>query len=596
MLILNAILHFRRSYLYIMRMVLLLLCLTGMLPCVARTSVPDSAFITPFERSKGKQTATYFEAMDYYKRLSAVYDTTLLLADAGITDIGYPLHAVYYSKDGRFKKEDWKNRVVILINNDIHPGEPDGVDASMMLLRDAAMGRIDVPANIVLVVVPVYNIGGALNRNSTSRANQNGPESYGFRGNSRNLDLNRDFTKCDAAETISLEELFSRVSPDIFIDNHVSDGADYQYTMTLLASQHDKLGGEAGEYAYKTFTPLLYKDMKDKGYEMVPYVNLFDRTPEHGWTEFFESPRFSSGYATLFGILAYVPETHMLKPFKDRVYATYELMKTFIKTASEEAKEIKLVRAIDRIEQLKKREFVLDWRVDTTRCDSVLFKGYEGVYKESEVSGQMRLYYDHAKPYTKTVPFYDHYVPTKTVFAPQAYVIPKTWTTVVSLLRNNGVKIVRLPKDTTLEVTAYHIDKYETLPQPYERHYLHKNVQVTSQKVKLRFAEGDYFIPTAQPAKRYLVETLEPTAPDAFFAWNFFDGILQQKEYFSDYVFEDVAAQLINNDPALKKELDEKKKSDPDFAKNGEAQLDFVYRHSKYLEPTANRYPVYRVE
>lgn len=557
----------------------------------------DTAFITPFERSAGRQTATYKETMDFFKNLSKAYQN-IMIGDVGITDIGYPLRAVYYTKDGLFTKEDWKknDRVVILINNDIHPGEPDGVDASMMLLRDAAMGKIDVPDNIVLVVIPIYNIGGALNRNSTSRANQNGPESYGFRGNAKNLDLNRDFIKCDAAETIGLEELFARISPDIFIDNHVSDGADYQHVMTLLATQHDKLGGEAGAYMYTTFTPLLYKDMKERGYDMVPYVNDFHNTPDKGWRAFFESPRFSSGYAALFGILAYVPETHMLKPFKDRVNATYALMQSFIKLASAHAKEIKLVRAMDRKLLMAQKEFALDWRVDTTQADSVLYMGYEAGYKKSEVSGLPRLYYDRRKPFSKKVPFYDHYVPTKKVTAPAAYIIPKPWVSVIAILRANGVRIQRLKEDTIMHVTAYHIKNYETLPYPYEKHYLHKNIQAAPADVAMPLMEGDYIVWLDQPAKRYLVETLEPEAPDGFFAWNFFDGILQQKEYFSDYVFEDVAADLLKKNPTLKKELQDKCKQDPDFGKNAEAQLDYVYRHSSYYEQSVNRYPVYRLE
>lgn len=572
--------------------------LLGILLCQeGRASAPDTSFITPFEVSKGRQTATYEEAMSFYKRLFARH-RTLMIGDVGITDAGLPLRAVYYTADGNFKKEDWKkaNKVVMLINNDIHAGEPDGVDASMMLIRDAVTNRIQVPDNIVLVVVPMYNIGGALNRNSHSRANQNGPESYGFRGNAKNLDLNRDFTKCDAAETQGLEELFARLSPDIFIDNHVSDGADYQHIMTLLASQHDKLGGEVGEYMYKTLTPLLYADMKTKGYDLVPYVSDFNKTPDNGWREFYESPRFASGFAALFQTFAYVPETHMLKPFKDRVIATYALMNSFIKVASEHATEIKQARANDKAALLTKKEFPLEWTVDTTRFDTIEFKGYEAGYKPSKISGQPRLYYDRNKPYTKKVPFYNHYIPGKTVTAPQAYVIPKAWVSVISCLRSNGVHITRLSQDTIMKVTAYHIDNYETIGHPYEKHYLHKNVQVTPGTINMKFTEGDYFINTNQGTRRYLVETLEPTAPDGFFAWNFFDGILQQKEGFSDYVFEDIAAEIVDNNPELRKKLAEKRKQDPEFAKNGAAQLEFVYRNSEYFEPSVNRYPVYRID
>jgi len=574
-----------------------LLCCTIFFAANIFATPTDVDLTTPFERSKGKQSATYAEMIEFYKNLASA-SRSISVIEMGITDIGYPQRAILYTKDGKFKKEDWQkdNRLTILINNDIHPGEPDGVDASMMLLRDAALGKIDVPANVVLVVIPMYNIGGALNRNSTSRANQDGPESYGFRGNSRNLDLNRDFTKCDAAETIGFEELFAKLNPDIFLDNHVSDGADYQHVMTLLASQHDKLGGEAGEYMYHTLTPMIYTDMKTRGYDLVPYVNDFDKTPEKGWKAYYESPRYSSGYASLFGTFAYVPETHMLKPFKDRVKATYTLMQSFIKIGSEHASEIKQARANDRKALMTKKEFTLDWTVDTTKCDSILFRGYTAGYKESKVSGLPRLYYDHSKPFTRNIPFYDHFIPTKTVTAPQAYIIPKTWVPVIAVLRSSGVRIVRFDEDTTISVTAYHIDNYETIPRPYEKHYLHKNIQVTPSTVNLRFSQGDYLVWLSQPAKRYLVEILEPTAPDGLLAWNFFDGILQQKEYFSDYVFEDVAAGILEKDPALKTQLQEKRNSDPDFAKNAAAQLDFVYRHSKYYEQSANRYPIYRIE
>lgn len=557
----------------------------------------DTTFITPFERSGGKQSATYAEVTAFYKRLRMTFNT-VNLGEMGPADNGYPLQYIAYTNDGKFDKDEIRKsgKLVILINNAIHAGEPDGVDASMMLLRDAATGKLRIPDSVLLVVVPVFNIGGFLNRNSYSRANQNGPESYGFRGSARNLDLNRDFIKCDAAETMGLEDLFTKMNPDIFVDNHVSNGADYQHIMTLLATQHDKLGGESGAFMYNTLTPALYKDMKDKGYDMVPYVNDFSNTPDRGWREFYESPRFASGYAALFQTMAYVPETHMLKPFNERVVATYELMISIIKMGSINRSAIKAARANDRKALLKKKEFALDWRVDTTRCDSVVFKGYEAGYKPSEVSGLPRLYYDRSKPFTKTVPHYNHYLPTNTVTAPKAYIIPKAWTPLIVLFRANGVRMQRITFDSAMTVTAYHIDNYETSPRPYERHYLHKNIQVTPYKTKIRFTQGDYIVWLEQSAKRYLIETLEPTAPDGFFAWNFFDGILQQKEYYSAYVFEDLAADMLKKDPALKQKLDEKRKADAAFAADANAQLDFVYRNSPYYEPEHLRYPVYRLE
>jgi hypothetical protein len=463
----------------------------------------DSTYLTPFELSGGKQTATYEEVTAFYKLLLENF-TNIASGEMGPADNGYPLRYYAYTNDGKLEPEDIKSgsKLVILVNNGIHAGEPDGIDASMMLMRDAATGKIKIPDNVLLVVVPAYNIGGLLNRNSHSRANQNGPESYGFRGNARNLDLNRDFIKCDAAETLGLEDLIARMNPDIFIDNHVSDGADYQHVMTLLETQHDKLGGKTGAYMHDTLTPLLYTEMKKKGYDMVPYVNDFSNTPDKGWRAFYESPRYSSGYTALFQTIGYVPETHMLKPFDERVKATYTLMQCIIKAGSENAAAIRKARVDDRKALLSQKEFVLEWKVDTTKADTVLFKGYTAAYKPSDVSGLPRLYYDRKKPFTKRVPFFDHFIPEKSVTAPRAYIIPKAWTPIIILFRNSGVKMQRVNYDSTMEVTAYHIDDYQTTSKPYEKHYLHYNIKATPYRTSIHVSQGDYIIWLAQPAKR----------------------------------------------------------------------------------------------
>src|SRR6478736_4121585 len=225
-------------------------------------SAISQTFITTFEKTDGSQTTTYFECMEYYKQLARSFPAIKIIT-GDTTDAGYPLHLVLFSADKHFNIDAWhkQHKVVVLVNNGIHPGEPDGIDAGMMLLRDIAQGKLKMPGNVVLAVIPVYNIGGSLNRNSFSRVNQNGPDSYGFRGNSENLDLNRDFIKADSKDAHAFEKIFHWLDPDIFIDNHVSDGADYQHTMTLLTTQYNKLQGETGAYLRSQIDPKLYKRM-----------------------------------------------------------------------------------------------------------------------------------------------------------------------------------------------------------------------------------------------------------------------------------------------------------------------------------------------
>ena len=197
--------------------------------------------------------------------------------------------------------------------------------------------------NLVIIVIPIYNIGGALNRNSTTRANQNGPESYGFRGNAQNLDLNRDFIKCDSKNARTFNQIFTEWQPDVFIDNHTSNGADYQYTLTLIPTQHNKLDPNLAAYLYDEMLPRLYKDMAKTDYEMTPYVYARN-TPDEGIAEFLDLPRYSSGYAALFNTISFMPETHMLKPFKGRVESVRLFMDCMIKTMHDDHEKIKIAR------------------------------------------------------------------------------------------------------------------------------------------------------------------------------------------------------------------------------------------------------------
>jgi hypothetical protein len=488
------------------------------------------------------------------------------------------------------------HKVVILINNGIHPGEPDGIDASMLLLRDLVTKKVRLPDNVALAVIPLYNIGGALNRGSFSRVNQNGPESYGFRGNAQNLDLNRDFTKSDSRNARSFAAIFHWVDPVILVDNHVSDGADYQYTMTLLATQWNKLGGEMGTFLHEVFQPALFADMEKKGWPMTPYVDFEEGNPDRGWEGFYDEPRYSSGYAALFHTMAFMPETHMLKPFKDRVLSTYALMQTMIATASAHATELLNHRAHDLAADLDSLTLSLDWKVDTTRWDQLNFRGYTADTKISGVTGLPRMYYDHSRPFEKKVRFYDYFVSDAAVTVPSAYAIPQGWQDVIHLLRLNGVQMRRIGADTTVQAEVYHIADYQSAPRAYEKHHKNTAIRVTASREEVHLLRGDYLIPTHQPARRFLVEMLEPTGEDSYFAWNFFDAILQQKEGYSAYRWEDVAEQWLNDHPQVRQELEEKRKADPAFARDARQQLNFVYRHSPYYEPAHMRYPVYRLK
>ena len=550
---------------------------------------------TTVERSGFRETPAYGEVIQWWASLDR-RSGQVKMHTMGPTDSGFPLHLVIISGNGNTDLASLKKRkgLLILVNNGIHPGEPDGIDASMMLARDIVTKKKRLPNNVILAIIPLYNIGGALNRSRFYRVDQNGPDEFGFRGNGQNLDLNRDFIKNDSRNAASFSEIFHLCDPDILIDNHVSNGADYQHIMTLLSTQHNKLGGEMGTYLHQEMEPAIYRSMKEKGFDLVPYVNNFSGTPENGWPEFFDSPRYASGYATLFQTFGFTPETHMLKPYEQRVRSTYALMESFIDFSGMNYSRIIELRKKAKEDVKHQKEFPLAWKNNREKFTEIEYRGFEAGKKESKVSGLPRLYYDRNLPFTRKVRFYNFYEPENIISRPEAYIIPQGWWKVVELLDRNKVKMQRLAKDTVLEVEYYMIEEYKSLPVPYEGHHLNTQVKVRTERGEIKFRKGDYYIPLDQEKNRFIVEVLEPTAGDSYFTWNFFDPILGQKEGYSHYVFEDFAAGYLEENPDLRSKLEEKKRTDTAFAGNGAAQLSFIYRNSPYYEPDHMRYPVFR--
>ncbi|XLS28287.1 M14 family metallopeptidase [Flavobacteriaceae bacterium M23B6Z8] len=563
--------------------------------CKNQELTREESFVTLFEISEGKQTPTYQEVIDFYIELAREFPE-INIQTMGYTDSGVPLHIVTYNKEGNFNFAKIRERnAIILINNGIHPGESDGIDATMMLFRDMATEKINPPKRTVLVTIPIYNIGGALNRNSSTRANQNGPEIYGFRGNARNYDLNRDFIKKDTKNSFSFAEIFHLVKPDFFIDNHVSNGADYQYILTHLFTQHNKLGGDAGRYLHEQLMPELEDSLAAKKWDITPYVNVFNRSPETGFSQFMDFPRYSTGYASLWNTFGLMVETHMLKPYDKRVKGTYELLKSAVEIVEKNKDTLTALKRSATDAWMQRDHYPIKWKKDTTRHSEVTFKGYEVDTIMSEVTGFNRLVYDRNQPYERTIRYENYYVATDSIEIPYAYIIPKGWYEIKERLEANKVDFNEIEMDTVIKAEIYKIEDYDTASQPYEGHYPHYNTKVTKVLDSIQLNKGDIIVETAQPGLRYLLETLEPVATDSFFNWNFFDTVLQQKEGFSPYVFEDEAKQILLNDRILDSAFQEKKKTDLQFANNWYAQLEWIFKKSSHYEKAHMRYPIFRI-
>jgi hypothetical protein len=557
----------------------------------------QNALRTPYENGNKNQTTTWAECIAWYQALALRYPAVLSFSEIGSSDAGVPIHAGVVSHDGVFDRAQIKRagRPVFFNNNGIHPGEPEGIDACMALVRDFCVdpARLAALGDTVFLFVPLYNVDGSLNRADSSRVNQDGPEQFGFRGNSRHLDLNRDFVKCDTLTARVFNQLFCAWDPDVMVDTHTSNGADYPYTMTLIHTQADKLGGALGEFLRDTMLPAMFSDMARRGWPTCPYVNPVKDSPDHGIAEFLETARFSTGYAALHHTIGFMPETHMLKPFADRYESMRALVDSALAFTVAHAGQIQALRRAARDDGKARREWPVHWSMDESTPSSFRFKGYAAKYSASLLGDYMRLWYDRSAPWECDIAYYNRFPADVTVRAPRAYLVPQAWREVIERLAWNGVQMTRLSADEVMDVEYYHIKSVASRAHAYEGHMFHDEVELERRSDRIGVRAGDYVIALDQDSARYAVEMLEPQGHDSFFRWGFFNSVLEKKEAYSDYVFEDHATELLRDEPELKAQFEAWKAANPALISDQNAVLDFIFANcQRYREPEWSRYPV----
>ena len=562
-------------------MYLLLFCLLGTTVVAQKRTTFNIPNYTP----------NYSEIIDFYR--DAAERKGSILLKMGESDGGNPIYLFLYNvpEDSAKALEFARANTVLLINNGIHAGEPDGINACMAMVDNLA--KQPTTNRTVIAIIPAYNVDGVLNRSASSRANQNGPEEYGFRGNAKYLDLNRDFIKSDSKNALTFAKIFQAVDADVFVDTHVSNGANYQYTLTYINPMTERMPKALAELTNKHCIPFVKKELATLGIKTVPYVEMVSDTLEKGIHQFNDLPRYAMGYARLFHAISFTSETHMLKPFDQRVAQTLAFLNSLLHFANTE------FAAIEKMRKQCKSEALLALKHDyklSAAVDSICFLGFEAGYKKSEISGKNRLYYDENRPFERNIPFYGNYEAQQTTTVPRYFVIKKQEKDVIERLRINNIEFTVLKMDTTLNVQSQRIANFESYSKPYEGHFYHRKVSVTRVPETIGFEAGDILVNVRQERALFLANALLPEMEDSYFRWNFFDSYLSQKEGYSDYVFEDMAVQILSRNSELKKAFELKKLEDKQFGLDGDAQLDYIYKHSENFELNSYCLPIYEIK
>ena len=557
----------------------------------------DDDWETVFEKSGFTSTADHSQTMDFFRKINDYSDEAIFFSNFTSPqqrDMGY----LFVSSSDNISDISG-NKPLVLIINGIHPGEIEGKDASMLLLREILITKEKkyLLDSVNLMVIPIFNVDGHERKSKFNRINQNGPEEMGWRTTAQNLNLNRDWMKTDSPEMKWLLMQVKRFQPDFIIDTHTTDGADYQYTVTYSVEYSKNMFKETAEWLDNKFVPFLENGVEEKGFLIYPYIYLKNWTKglDEGLIYWPATPRFSTGYFALKNRPALLVETHMLKPFKERVYSTKAVLETtieFIYRNSTRLKELNR-KADNKALQLEGKYLPISYS-NTEDFEIRNFKGFEYYWDSSEVSGTQKLVYTHNKNDFQ-VKYYDEIVVSDSVEVPKGYLIPLEWNDLHFYMTNiHGIKSELMSAGEELMIEKFQFSNVKFDANPYEGRQRAKfDFKIIREKLIL--SRDMIYIPVNQRDAKVIVNLLEPISGDSYIQWGFMNQIFEQKEYYEDYVMEKLAVEMLADDPELKKEFEEKLITDEAFRNSSKTRLDFFYERSPYPDKQLNIYPILRV-
>jgi hypothetical protein len=563
-----------------------------------------SDWITPAERSHFSTTPSYADTREYLERLADAAPQSIHLTRFGVSPEGRDLMLVVAAKNGEFTPEAARasGKEIVMVQSGIHAGEIEGKDAALMLLRDLSVGgkHPKLLDHAILVWLPIFNVDGHENSNPYNRINQNGPDAMGFRATAQNLNLNRDYVKADAPEMRDWLKMFDAWLPDLFMDIHTTDGADYQYDLTWYLEEWGPLNPAVKAWQNAAFKQSIFPAFDRKGHLQSPYLELVDhRDITKGVGNFGSGPRFSTGYVALRNRAALLVETHMLKSYEVRVRATYDLVVATLEYFDAHAGALR--KAVteadaDTVAHAAGRELPLLYKT-TDQPVTFTLKGYAFKHEESDISGDTWVTYDPHAPKTYEIPFYRDLVVTESTRLPAAYAIPPQWADVVDKLAEHGVRTERLSHAASIEAERYELTNPVWAEKPFEGRHMLREFAIATKREMFALPTGTVIVPLDQPAANVVANLLEPRAPDSMVRWGFLDAIFEQKESPDARVAEKLAREMLAKDPSLKAEFDAKVASDPAFAKDPMARLAFFYERSPwYATQEVGAYPVLRLD
>ncbi|MGQ3040776.1 MAG: M14 family metallopeptidase [Brevundimonas sp.] len=551
-------------------------------------------WVTPFEADAARDfSPTYADTRAWFDRLDAASDL-IRIEQFGVSPENRPIYAVIASRDGATFDP---SKPVLMVQAGIHPGEIDGKDAGMMLLRDIAFyGKDDLLDRVNLILIPILSVDGHERAGAYSRPNQRGPRIQGWRNTATNQNLNRDYLKMDQPEMRAVRGLILKYRPDLYVDVHVTDGMDYQYDVTYGYNGENGVWSRSpatARWLDDAFKPAMNAALEAQGH--IPGELVFgvdDENPRAGLSDGGLGERFSNGWGSAAHVPTILIENHSLKPHEQRVLGTYVFIEQALRHLATDGAALRAAVAAD--SALRPAEIPTNFVAVDTPTYIRAFKGITYETYDSPASGRREIrWLGQPDPEIWQMPFFGSR-PTLTLQRPEAYWVPAHRADIIERLRAHGIEMEALDAPRTVSVEMLRLDDPKLATRANEGHVGVTVTSVTPERREWTFQPGSVRVPTDQVLGDVVVLMLEPQSSESLFAWGLFPEVLSRVEYIEGYAIAPLAERMMAADPALKAEFEAKLAAEPDFAANGDARLQWFYERTPFYDDRYRLYPVAR--
>ena len=504
----------------------------------AQSSGFSEAMITVAELSDFERTSTFAEVLSVVDALQASSD--LVHRETLVTSLegkNVPLLVLADPMVRTPEEARDSGKLVVYIQGNIHGGEVEGKEASLIAMREILYGdKQHLLENQILLFLPVYNSDGNDQMSDDSRPSQEMSPLLAGQRTAHGYDLNRDGMIIDTIETAALyKNLIQRWDPDLLVDLHTTNGTWHGYSLTYAPSYHTAGDAAPSDYTSDVMLPAIRQSIKEKFNLDFNWYGGFDYRdwPPTELRTYHHAPRYLTNNMGLRNRMAILSETFAHDRFYKRVHAANAFVNEILEYSNRHAGEIRDInrqadaRVVEQIEKnagnyqngVQFEMVALEEPLDLLSYKYIPFTADDGSQKFVRSSEIVEI---------KGVKNFNAFEAIKLATVPVAYVFSAELEVLAGKLDQHGIQVSRLEQVQDFRGESFKVVEIEKQNFVQNNHRNSRLLGAFEPESK-SFSAGDYYVAMDNRLANLIFYLLEPEADDGLAYWNMFDIYLERE-------------------------------------------------------------------